>query len=175
MTQLQQAMREHGEYCLRVAYLYVKDWNAAEEIVQDVFYAYSTQQNFQGASSLKTYLVKITVHKSQNYLRSWKAKKRQWFPSHEVDQVVASIEQDILQKEQKQQLVDLLFQLPVKYREVLILFYYDSYSIQEIAGILSLKENTVKTRLARARALLKPLLKKSQMEVLQDDEVEREN
>lgn len=31
-------MEEHGEYCLRVAYLYVKDWAMAEEIVQDVFF-----------------------------------------------------------------------------------------------------------------------------------------
>lgn len=34
-------MEEHGEYCLRVAYLYVKDWAIAEEIVQDVFFLLS--------------------------------------------------------------------------------------------------------------------------------------
>lgn len=36
-------MEEHGEYCLRVAYLYVKDWAIAEEIVQDVFFSYYRQ------------------------------------------------------------------------------------------------------------------------------------
>ncbi|WP_249646185.1 sigma factor [Lysinibacillus sp. D3C2_S12] len=52
-------MEEHGEYCLRVASLYVKDWTIAEEIVQDVFFAYYRQQNlFEQRSSLKTYLVK---------------------------------------------------------------------------------------------------------------------
>ena len=60
-------MEKHGEYCLRVAYLYVKDWAIAEEIVQDVFFAYYRQQNrFEQRSSLKTYLVKITVHKSHD-------------------------------------------------------------------------------------------------------------
>ena len=41
-------MDEHGEYCLRVAYLYVKDWAIAEEIVQDVFLAYYLQQDHFG-------------------------------------------------------------------------------------------------------------------------------
>ncbi len=73
-------MKEHGEYCLRVAYLYVKDWAMAEEIVQDVFFSYYRQRDrFEHRASLKTYLVKITVHKSHDYLRSWKNKRHQLF------------------------------------------------------------------------------------------------
>ena len=72
---LEEVMEEYGEYCMRVAYLYVKDWAAAEEIVQDTFLAYYRQQErFEGRSSLKTYLVKITIDKSHDYLRSWKRK-----------------------------------------------------------------------------------------------------
>lgn len=37
---LEEVMMAYGEYCMRVAYLYVKDWAAAEEIVQDTFLAY---------------------------------------------------------------------------------------------------------------------------------------
>ncbi|WP_342530475.1 sigma factor [Lysinibacillus sp. FSL R5-0849] len=53
---LEAVMEEHGEYCLRVrvAYLYVKDWTIAEEIVQDVFFAYYRQPDrFEQRYSLK--------------------------------------------------------------------------------------------------------------------------
>lgn len=68
-------MDAYGEYCIRVAYLYVKDWEAAEEIVQDVFLAYYRQQDrFEGRASLKTYLVKITVYVwSLHYLTELKS------------------------------------------------------------------------------------------------------
>ena len=42
---LKEVMNAYGEYCIRVAYLYVKDWAAAEEIVQDVFLAYYKQHH----------------------------------------------------------------------------------------------------------------------------------
>ena len=63
-------------------------------------------------------------------------------------------------------------QLPIKYREVLILHYYDDYKIREIAELLQMSENTVKTRLVRGREKLKPLLVDIEWEVLQYDEME---
>ena len=58
---LEQVMNEFGDYCFRIAYLYVKDYGAAEEIVQDVFVDLYTKQQYKGLSSLKTFLVKMTV------------------------------------------------------------------------------------------------------------------
>jgi len=102
-------MREYGEYCIRVAYFYVKDWSAAEEVVQDVFLAYAKNiDKFEQRSSLKTYLVKITIHKSHDYLRSW---KRRFTYSIETEKII---------DEEKQTLVQSLLQLPIHYREVLI-------------------------------------------------------
>ena len=89
-------MEEHGEYCLRVAYLYVKDWLIAEEIVQDVFLAYDRQQDrFEQRSSLKTYLVKITVYKSNDYLRSWKNKRHVLVEKIRTGFTKQSVEEDI--------------------------------------------------------------------------------
>ncbi|MER2000662.1 MAG: sigma-70 family RNA polymerase sigma factor [Lysinibacillus sp.] len=163
--QLQQAMNEYGEYCLRMAYLYTKDWALAEEIVQDSFLAYYMQQNFQQQSSLKTYLTKIVIYKSKNALRFKWAKKRQ--PVYiELDQAPSN-EHTYLKKEQQQMLVTALLQIPLKYREPLILHYYQQFSIREIANILNTSENTVKTRMRRGREKLKPLLLE---EVFFDDE-----
>ena len=162
---LQQAMQQYGEYCIRVAYFYVKDWAAAEEVVQDVFLAYAkNSEKFEQRSSLKTYLVKITVHKSHDYLRSW---KRKWQQFTQVKTVTHSIETEKVIDEEKQTLVQGLLQLPIHYREALILYYYDDYNIPEIANILQVSENTVKTRLVRGRVKLKQLLQETSWEVLQ--------
>lgn len=167
---LREVMDAYGEYCIRVAYLYVKDWAAAEEIVQDTFLAYYKQhERFEGRSSLKTYLVKITIHKSHDYLRSWKRKMTHILPSKLV---TPSIEQIKIKEEQQSELVEALLQLPIKYREILILYYYDDYKIREIAELLQVSENTVKTRLVRGRGKLKALLVDIEWEVLQYDEME---
>lgn len=163
-------MDEHGEYCLRVAYLYVKDWAIAEEIVQDVFFAYYQQQErFEQRSSLKTYLVKITVHKSHDYLRSWKNKRHNLFEKLHIGVSKRSPETSLLEKDERKIVTAALFELPINYREVIILYYYQELKVREIAEVLACAENTVKTRLRRARQILQEKLDKSHWEVLEDD------
>lgn len=163
-------MDEHGEYCLRVAYLYVKDWTIAEEIVQDVFLAYYHQQNrFQQRASLKTYLVKITVHKSHDHLRSWKNKRHVLFEKLHIGASKRSPETDLIGAEERIMLKTALFELPIIYREVLVLYYYQELKVGEIANVLACSENTVKTRLRRARHMLQGKLEQSDWEVLVDD------
>lgn len=163
-------MEEHGEYCLRVAYLYVRDWSIAEEIVQDVFLAYYLQQHrFEQRASLKTYLVKITVHKSHDYLRSWKNKRHQLFSKFHFGISKRTPESDVIKAAERVTLQAALFELPITYREVLILYYYQELKVREIADVLGSTENTVKTRLRRARQLLQNKLERSDWEVLGDD------
>ena len=50
--------------------------------------------------------------------------------------------------------------LPVKYKEVILLYYYQQLTISEIASLLNEKESTIKSRLARARKKLEPRLEK---------------
>ena len=163
-------MDEHGEYCLRVAYLYVKDWAVAEEIVQDVFFAYYRQQDrFEQRSSLKTYIVKITVHKSHDHLRSWKNKRHMLLERLHIGVSKRTPEKELVEKDNRRILTTALFELPIAYREVLILYYYQELKIREIAEILASTENTVKTRLRRARQKLQEKLDRNDWEVLGDD------
>ena len=67
-----------------------------------------------------------------------------------------------------------MFTLPIKYREILIFYYYEDYTVKEISQLLAISENTVKTRLVRAREKLKPLLQ-SEEEVLSDGFMEGSN
>ncbi|WP_368082000.1 RNA polymerase sigma factor [Clostridium beijerinckii] len=49
--------------------------------------------------------------------------------------------------------------LPLKYRSIVFLYYYENYSISEISNILNIKESTVGSQLSRGRKLLKSILK----------------
>lgn len=64
----------------------------------------------------------------------------------------------LIQQETNEALAHAVLTLPIKYREVILLYYYEELSIHEVATILRCNENTVKTRLRRARGNLKTLL-----------------
>ncbi|MDV6379015.1 sigma-70 family RNA polymerase sigma factor [Sporosarcina sp. GW1-11] len=154
MNEMDQIMNEHSRYLVRIAYLYVKNWSTAEDVVQEVFVTYFQKSDqFRNEASLKTYLTKMTANRAKDYLRSWKHKKDVLFDTIFVS--TKSTEEVLLEQERLASLEKHLFQLPLKYREPLILFYYDEQSIAEIAAYLELNENTVKTRLRRAKQQLK--------------------
>ena len=62
---------------------------------------------------------------------------------------------------QSEELFEAVMKLPEKLRTVIHLFYYEDYSIKEIADILKLSESNVKIRLTRGRAMLKEQLKEA--------------
>ena len=66
-----------------------------------------------------------------------------------------SAEEEAIQQEEDERLVHSVLGLPVLYREVIYLHYYEDIPIREMARILSVNPNTVKTRLRRAKSLLK--------------------
>ena len=66
-----------------------------------------------------------------------------------------SVEQTVIQNDEDHQLASAVMNLPIKYREVIYLFYFEEMPIKEIAAVIEVKENTVKTRLRRGKELLK--------------------
>lgn len=162
----QLVMQEHTDYLLRLAYLYIKDWPAAEDIVQDVFLAYYQKfEQFEERSSLKTYLAKMTINKCKDYLKSWRYRKQILTNSFLYQS--KKIRDKIIVEDEKLVLADAILQLPLKYREVIIYYYFEELSVLEVAQLLSISDNTVKTRLKKSRALLKNQLKHTiQWEVL---------
>jgi RNA polymerase sigma factor (sigma-70 family) len=155
VVEIEEIITEHGDYLLRVAYLYVKNSATAEDIVQDVFIAfYEKQDQYRGEASLRTYLVKMTVNRSHDYLRSWKNKRIMLIEKVTGKVTRHSPERAMLEKVEKRELVDALFTLSVAYREVLILYYFEEMTTVEIAKLLVCPEATIRTRLQRARKQL---------------------
>lgn len=79
------------------------------------------------------------------------------------------VEQLPFESKEDSTLFETVLGLPEKYRIVIHLFYYEDYSIREIAQILHISESNVKTRLSRGRKLLKDVLK----EAWADDELRK--
>jgi len=154
---------EYSDYLLRVAFVYVKDQKTAEDIVQDVFIRYYQHaEQFRNDSSLKTYLVRMTVNRSHDHLRSF-AYTRMVL----TDRIAGfgrqrSPESLLTDKEMSQEVVKALLTMKVQYREVLALYYYDDWTTVEIADILACPEATVRTRLQRARRQLKKVLEEQE-------------
>ncbi len=150
---LTEAMDEYGHYLVRLAYSFVKERTKAEDIVQDVFIRYYINlENFEGRSSVKTFLYRITVNECHNYFRSWAYRKIELKDKlAPMLQTGKSAEDLALVSEQSSDMAEAISKLPLKYREVIWLYYYAELSVKEISEVLKVPANTVKTRLARAR------------------------
>lgn len=140
----------YADMVFRLALMYLQNRADAEDAVQEVFLRlYRAKTTFNGEEHVKAWLLKVTANYCRSLLRS------PWHRRVTVTQTFLNLVED----GDKRTVVREVLSLPEKYREVMYLFYYEGYSTAEIARLLAEKEPTVRTRLRRGRALLKPLLK----------------
>ena len=145
---IENIIAEYGDMVYRLAISRVKNKEEAEDIFQEVFLKiYEKMPEFVSKENEKYWIIRVTINLSKNALTTaWKRK-------------VVPLENDITFKEQE--VNDVYFEvlrLPLKYRTIIQLFYYEDLTIQEIAEIMKTNVNTVKTRLKRAREKLKSRL-----------------
>ena len=153
---------QYGEELMRLAYTYVKNKQAAEDIIQDVFLrAYEKREAFKGHSTYRTYLYRMTINRCYDHLRSWSYKNvRISDKISSFFQSGNSTEGDVITNDDRHTIGKEVLSLDLKYREVIVLYYYKELSIEEVATILACSSNTIKTRLRRAREQLKVHLEK---------------
>lgn len=152
---ISELIKEYGDSILRMCYIYLKDYHLAEDVVQETFLqVYNNYDSFRQQSSVKTWITRIAVNLCKNQMRTrwFSVKKEEEFP-------ILSYTEDYDGVIDREQLLTAIGNLGPKYREAVLLFYYQELSIKEIAGLLNKKESTVKVRLKRAREQLKQELK----------------
>ncbi|MFC4558402.1 sigma-70 family RNA polymerase sigma factor [Virgibacillus kekensis] len=158
-------MEEYGESLKRFIFTYVKSRSQTDDIFQEVLLViYHKIDTFQGKSSFKTWLYRITANKCKDYLRSPVHRVislKDQFKERESDQTPES---SLIEVERKHELIDAIMALPIKYREVLILQYYKEFSIKEMSELLKVNSSTVKTRIMRAKDKLKQSLKEDYLD-----------
>lgn len=150
-------VREYGNDVLHTAYMYVKDNHLAEDIFQDVFIKVNQKlSTFQGGSSIKTWIIRITINISKDYLKSaWNQKVS---PMTEFQENTFASEDNytaIEQEDENQLIRQTVMKLPDKFKDIVLCVYYHDMSIKEAALLLHIAEGTAKSRLSRAKEKMK--------------------
>lgn len=141
-------LEKYSNMIYRLALTRTKRKEDAEDVFQDVFYKLSQKMpKFENENHEKAWLIRVTINLSKNlFLSGW---MKNTIP----------LEDEIKFEDGKEQEVYFeVLALPEKYRTVIHLFYYEGLSIKEIATVLKTNENTIKTRLSRAKEKLKSKL-----------------
>jgi len=145
-------MDRYKDNLFAVAFNVCKNAADADDVVQDTFVQYHTQnRQFESEQHIKAWLIRVAINRSINVTRSlW---RRSSLPLEDY------MESLPFEAPEDSTLFAQVMALPEKYRVVIHLFYYEDYPVKDIAGILKVSENNVKVRLSRGRALLKKALK----------------
>lgn len=158
-------VRQNNRRLFRVARAITKDDSEAEDVVQESYVrAFTRLAEFRGESSLSTWLTRIVINESYGRLRrrrttaSWEGVEAAQaavaeiipFPTPQADP-----ERTMAQHEINQIIERAIDALPEPFRVVLVARLVEEMSIEDTAGLLELKPETVKTRLHRARLLLR--------------------
>lgn len=143
-------VNEYGDALLRMCFMYLKDYTMAEDAVQETFLrAFRHQKEFKGKASIKTWITRIAINVCKDMLSDT------WI-RHRADEEMADVpDEKENTMEERYVIASKVASLPEKYKEVVLLHYYQELKLQEIADILGEKEATIKTRLKRARNMLR--------------------
>lgn len=143
--EIAEAIQLFSDMLFRLALSYTKDRAASEDILQDVFLHFLTDNTvFKDQEHQKAWLIRVTVNECRKFHRSiW---NRRHVPFTELGDLPAAEQNEVF---------DLVMELPAKYRIIIHLYYYEEYSVREISQLLGIKESTIQSRLHRARKKLK--------------------
>lgn len=147
-------MAESGDSLVRLCFLYLGDYQLAEDAVQDSFLKAARQlHRFRGDSSKKTWLTRIAINTCKDRLRT------PWHTRVEGEAALAAVPAPEPEFAADDTVIQAVFGLPDKYKEVILLRYYQELTLKEMASTLRLPLPTVSSRLRRAREALQTQLK----------------
>ncbi len=151
---IQQLMVQYGDSIFRMCYVYLHDIGFAEEATQDTFMkAHQAMAGFRGESAEKTWLMRIAINTCKDYQRS------SWLKLFD-----RSVSTDKLQENSYEPVVQddtviiAIKKLPSIYKEVILLRYYQNFSLAEIADVLGIPTPTASSRLRLAKNKLRKKL-----------------
>lgn len=140
----------YSQELMNISYGYTKSKDDSLDIIQNVFTKLvNNPKQFNNLNEEKYWLIRVTINECKDFLRK---KSRRPIVNADLVNSFAKIDSE---DEQLHYLADVVKTLPEKYKVVIILIYWDSLSIKEIAIVLKVSEDAVKKRLERARKLVK--------------------
>ncbi len=143
----------YADMLYRVALTHTADREDAEDACQDVFIRYSQSNKiFKDEEHIKAWLVRVCINRCHDITRHRKI--RAHLDIDDIRDVIA----DDTKAEDYAHLTEVLSLLPDKYKDIIILHYYEGYGIEEAARLLGISLSAAKMRLMRARDMMKDKL-----------------
>ena len=139
--------RQYADMIYRVALHHLDDPADADDILQEVCLILLTRKIPEEEDHLKSWLIRVTINKCRDLSRSFWRRNRKSIDDYEE-----------LEAEKPPEIMAELQSLSESYRNIIYLYYYEEYTVSEIAQLLRMNVNTVKSGLRRARDQLKKLL-----------------
>jgi RNA polymerase sigma-70 factor (ECF subfamily) len=149
---VQEILEEYKGSIYAAAFNICANAQDAEDITQDTFLAYyMTHKSFDNKQHIRAWLLRVAINKAKNVQTSFWHRNKVSLEDY--------MESLTFETPESKDLFEEVMKLPEKYRVVVHLFYYEDYSVKEIAQILKASESNIKVRLSRGRARLKDALK----------------
>jgi RNA polymerase sigma-70 factor (ECF subfamily) len=153
---IEDIIRSYSSDLYRILYLYCKNSADCEDIMQNTFLKLmESDRTFESEEHLKNWLIRVAVNEARSLYRR---EKLHW----EKLQQLAPMEQMVFAEEDHRELYECIRRLKADERLVLILHYYQNYSVEELAGLLHVSSGTIKSRLHRSRKKLGKILKEEE-------------
>ena len=140
----------------RMCTVWLKDASLAEDAVQEAFIrAYRALPAFRGECGEKTWLTRIALNVCRNMRRGW------WFRHVDRGVDIKLLPEASVPFEAKDDaLIQAVTSLPVTYRELVLLYYFQDMNMGEISETLNISVSTVSRRLNAARRMLRQQLER---------------
>jgi len=172
-------LRRHNRYLYRVARSVLQDDDEAEDVVQQTYLqAFVNFVDFRGEASLRTWLTRIALNEALQRRRRRRptvelsqvdtAPERVRSETHLFSHALSTPEHDAARRQIREILERAIDDLPPAFRTVLILRDVEEASVEETANAIGIKPETVRTRLHRARRMLRDSLGEQFAFVLND-------
>ena len=146
---LEETIEKYSNMVYRLAMARTGNSEEAQDVYQEVFLRLAKKMpEFQSEEHKKAWLIRVTINCSKTILNSSFIQHRT-----ELDENLS------FETPERHDIYYAVLKLPIKYKTVVHLYYYENYSIKEISNILRTNENTIKSRLARARKQLEIAIK----------------
>jgi RNA polymerase sigma-70 factor (ECF subfamily) len=179
LSSFEALVRKYQKRMINIAFRIIGNYEDACEVTQDAFVAaYRGIDSFRGESRFSTWLTSVTLNLSRNRLQQAQSKRR-----NEVNTLDASVNgedcanplerssptpsalEQLELRAVHEKLQECIKALSFNFRETMVLRDMQDYSYEEICSILKVREGTVKSRLFRAREMVKDCLKKGMGEL----------
>lgn len=141
-------VEEHSDTVTRLCLIHTGNFADAEDCYQNVFFKLYKQLLKGEIPNPKAWIIRVTLNECRSLLR-FRLRRE----TVELEKITQSTTDS-----REHEMLDIVFSLPAKYRDVIYLYYYEELSVEEIAAATNSNVNTVKTRLKRGRDKLRDFL-----------------